>query len=96
MKPSRHWYRIKDPKVLKPGMRIQSCLDMQNVGTDNGEEDWFEAEIVRIDPAFEEDSLKGCEVVVHRDDFRDDETWCIILTDKNMQHFFVYFKEWDD
>ena len=99
---SQHWFNILDPKVLKIGMEIQSCLDISEMNyeeNDEGETDdeatWFDGKIVNINNAYNDVHYgRGTLVTLFRNDREDN--WDILLNKETLQYCLLYIKEWDD
>jgi hypothetical protein len=102
---SKNWYAILDPRVLKVGMHVKTCLDMGDPMWEDEDDDesdamrWFSGKIVRFGEMGED---FGWQVIIEKDrsyreiDRDEPETWEVNLNGDNIEYFQIWVKEWDD
>ena len=95
-----HYYFIKDPSIIKEGMRVKCALDVSDIHMvlDEGKPVWFEGIIDEIISDYLDNDCHGLGIRMFRDDGQPSEgdTWLIVLTEDNMEYFKLFIQEWDD
>lgn len=98
------WVSILDPKVLKRGMRVKTCLDMDHPNFEEdseGEEriSWFYAKIDTIGQQIHSDNEYppgSLRIDVLRED-HEDGPWHIVLHNDNLEYIKIWIvSDWDD
>lgn len=91
---------ILDAKVLKVGMRVETCLDCDSpmANTDDGDIDgpddcnWFKGKIIQVSKR----SSGGYMIYIQRDGQPGTDTWQVDLNDDNLEFLKVETQlDWD-
>lgn len=101
------WVAILDTKVLKVGMHVKCCLDMDHPiyieredesDDESTEKDWFTAVIYRIREQGSNDEFDSDTIPVDlKRDGRHDGIWHIILSDDTLKYIKIWvLSDWDD
>ena len=92
------WVGIKDPNVIRPKMKIKTCLDndspMYHDDSDDGDGDseelrWFGATVEKI-----EVTVRSIWNIVLVTDVGD--RWSVCLNENNLEYFLINLTDWDE